>query len=100
MVAKGQKPRKLHQRSCISCRTTNDKRALIRFVRPAMGEIILDPTGRLAGRGAYLCSEQQCFDRARKGRLLDRALKTKLNDVDYQRLEEEFANQRDKADMV
>lgn len=100
MVTKRQKPRKTPLRSCVACRTTSDKRALVRFVRFATGEVACDPTGRQAGRGAYLCGQQQCFERARKGRLLDRALKAKLSEGDYQRLEAEFESQRGKVDMV
>ena len=92
--------RRLPLRSCVACRQTSDKRTLIRFVRTTSGEVVCDPTGRLAGRGAYLCDEQQCFDRARKKHQLDFALKTKLTEVDYQRLEEGFVSQRGRIDTV
>ena len=100
MAQSEQKPRKPHLRSCVACRTSGEKRALVRFVRLTSGEVLCDPTGRQAGRGAYLCGEKQCFDRARKGHLLDRALKTKLSDADYQRLEREIASQHNQIDVV
>jgi len=100
MVAVAQKTRKPHLRSCVACRTAGDKRVLVRFVHAAGGEVLCDPSGRQAGRGAYLCNEKQCFDRARKGHLLDRALKIKLSEADYQRLEEEYENQRNRINMV
>ena len=100
MVTKNQKPYKPHLRSCVACQMKKDKRALIRFVLPATGVVVCDATGRQAGRGTYLCDEQQCFDRARKGHLIDRSLKTRLSDADYQRLEEEFVNQRSRIDRV
>jgi predicted RNA-binding protein YlxR (DUF448 family) len=81
-----QRSQKKPQRSCIACRVTVDKRELIRFVRTPAGEVSCDPTGRQPGRGAYLCDENRCFERARKGHLLDRALKTKLSEDDYERL--------------
>jgi predicted RNA-binding protein YlxR (DUF448 family) len=84
-------PHKKPLRSCVACRTTDDKRALIRFVRTTEGDVACDPTGRQAGRGAYLCGEKRCFERARKGHLLDRALRTRLADVDYECLEREYA---------
>ena len=62
--------------------------------------MLCDPTGRKAGRGAYLCDAATCFERARKGHLLDRALKTKLNEADYQRLEKDFNSQRNRVDVV
>ena len=94
MAEKNHNPRKRPERSCVACRTTSDKQALIRFVRLVSGEVCCDPTGRQAGRGAYLCANQQCFDQARKRQQLDRALKTKLSEADYQRLEEAFIVQR------
>jgi predicted RNA-binding protein YlxR (DUF448 family) len=75
---------------------TADKRTLVRFVRTADAGTVCDPTGRLPGRGAYLCDNEQCFARARKSRLLDRALRTRLSDDDYERLEHE----RRSASMV
>jgi len=100
MTAKEQKPPKMHARSCVACRSIGDKRELIRFVRLVSGEVAFDVTGRMAGRGAYLCGESSCFDRARKGRLFDRALKTKLSDVDYQRLEAEYSSHCGRVDAV
>lgn len=100
MTASVQQPRKHHQRSCIGCRTTAEKRTLLRIVRTPAGEVMCDPTGRLAGRGAYLCDEQRCFERVRKGHLLDRALKVKLGEGDLARLEEEIQSQSCKVDMV
>ncbi len=88
-VATHKKP----QRSCIACKTTDDKRSLVRFVRTGQGEVVFDATGRRAGRGAYLCGEQRCFDKARKNRLFDRALKVKLGNDDYDRLEGDFKEQ-------
>jgi predicted RNA-binding protein YlxR (DUF448 family) len=85
-----QRQRKKPLRSCVSCRSTTDKRTLIRFVRTAEGEVACDPTGKRAGRGAYLCDDPQCFGRARKGHALDRALRTKLGETDYERLENDY----------
>ncbi len=90
MKQAAQQTRKKPQRSCVACKATDDKRALIRFVRTKDGVVLCDKTGRLPGRGAYLCSEQQCFDKARKANLLDRALKTKLDNDDYDRLVSDF----------
>jgi predicted RNA-binding protein YlxR (DUF448 family) len=81
------RPQKKPLRSCVACRATADKRTLVRFVRTASGAVACDPTGRQAGRGAYLCDERHCFERARKGHLLDRALRTRLDEIDYERLE-------------
>jgi predicted RNA-binding protein YlxR (DUF448 family) len=100
MAVSVQQPRKQHQRSCIGCRTTAEKNALLRIVRTPTGEVVCDPTGRMSGRGAYLCAEPRCFERVRKGHLLDRALKVKLSEGDLERLEEEVRSQSPKTDMV
>jgi len=100
MTLKSHPSHKVPIRSCVACRTTSDKRALIRFVRLSTGEVACDPTGRCPGRGAYLCGEPGCFDRARKGHLLDRALKVRLSDADYQRLEVDHSCQRSRIDTV
>lgn len=68
------------------------KRELLRIVRTPEGEILFDPTGRRAGRGAYLCPSEPCLDRALKGRELARALKTEPSPGVIQRLREELAS--------
>ncbi|MDI3257268.1 MAG: YlxR family protein [Kyrpidia sp.] len=62
-------------RKCIGCQNMKGKRELIRIVATPDGPIRLDPTGKLAGRGAYLCPSADCFERAHKRKALERALK-------------------------
>jgi predicted RNA-binding protein YlxR (DUF448 family) len=89
-----EKPRqighKLPLRTCVACRQSGDKRALIRFVRNLSGSVVLDLTGKAAGRGAYLCCRQECFLRAQKTRALERSLKTQISDDDYRRIAEDL----------
>ncbi|NLW06895.1 MAG: YlxR family protein [Clostridia bacterium] len=68
------KPRKIPQRMCVGCRSRNDKRNLIRVVRTPAHEVIVDPTGKRAGRGAYICPRLECLRKAVKSRALERAL--------------------------
>lgn len=68
------------QRTCIACRKGFDKRELNRIVRTPQGEIKLDESGRMAGRGAYICSDAACLKKALKSRALERALKTPLSE--------------------
>ncbi len=72
--------RHIPQRTCIACRTTRDKRSLVRIVRTPEGEVVIDPTGKRAGRGAYLCQAQDCWQTvlAAGGRQLERALKVRI----------------------
>jgi predicted RNA-binding protein YlxR (DUF448 family) len=62
----------------VACRTARPKRELQRIVRTPGGDVILDPSGRLAGRGAYVCAGDDCLANAIKKGALARALETKL----------------------
>ena len=70
--------RHVPQRSCVSCRRTDSKRELVRIVRTPQQGVQIDPSGTLAGRGAYLCRERACWQKAIKSSALSRALKTAL----------------------
>lgn len=84
------KAQKTPARTCIGCRTTSDKREFVRFVRSPEGHIELDATGRASGRGAYVCSQRDCFELAYKGRRFASALRVSLNEDDYDRLRRDF----------
>lgn len=74
------------QRTCIGCRTVIAKRELVRIVRTAQG-VVVDPTGKVAGRGAYLHNTRSCWEQALKGQI-SRALRVELTEEDRQRLYE------------
>lgn len=61
-------------RTCVGCRTERQKRDLVRIVRTPERSVVVDPTGRLAGRGAYLCANGACWTAALKRRAIERAL--------------------------
>lgn len=73
-----QRIRKVPQRSCVGCQQVFSKRELLRVVRTPEGAVVLDPTGKKAGRGAYVCPRAECFDRAVRGRRLQRALEVEV----------------------
>ena len=75
-------------RSCVACREESPKRALIRVVRSPSGEVAIDERGKLPGRGAYLCANLECVEKARKTKALSRALKTEVKADIYERLAE------------
>ena len=77
---------KKRQRSCIGCGLTQDKGSLHRVVRTSEGSVAFDGSGRVSGRGAYVCSEA-CLAAARKNRKLERALRCKVTEEDYDRIE-------------
>lgn len=72
------------QRTCVGCREVLDKRSLIRIVRRPDG-IEIDPTSKLAGRGAYLHNQRSCWKRGLEGAIA-RALKVELTDTDKETL--------------
>lgn len=63
------------RRTCVVCRATTAKRTLHRIVRSPAGTVTYDPTGKAAGRGAYLCGQPDCLDLAVRRRSIQRALK-------------------------
>lgn len=73
------------QRRCVACSQNTDKASLFRIVRDCRGVVDFDATGKVAGRGAYVCS-LGCFETARKTRRLDKALKASLALDDYERI--------------
>ncbi len=73
------------QRTCVGCRVVLAKRQMLRIVRTAEG-VRVDPTGKLAGRGAYLHDKRSCWERGLKGALAH-ALKAELSNDDRVRLE-------------
>ena len=66
------------QRTCVACRTVRPKRDLVRVVRAPGGLVTIDESGKQSGRGAYLCRQQECWEKALAGRHLERALRSGL----------------------
>ena len=81
-----QRVKHVPQRTCVGCREVMPKRKMIRIVRTADG-VQVDPTSKLAGRGAYMHDRRECWERGIKGALAH-ALKTTLTSDDRIRLEE------------
>ena len=85
-----QKVKKIPQRQCVGCREMKEKRELIRVVRSPEGEIALDFKGKLPGRGAYVCPNEECLRRAKKSRALERAFETQIPAEVYDAMEKEL----------
>ena len=91
-----QKPRKIPQRQCVGCREMKEKKALLRIVRTPEGQILLDGTvsldfgGKKPGRGAYVCHDVACLQKARKTRALERAFDTAIPPEVYDAMEAEL----------
>ena len=87
-------PRQKHipLRTCIACRETKPKRELARIVLVPEQGLVVDTTGKLNGRGAYLCRRRTCWDQAIKRGTLARALRAKLTPEDIIMLEAHAAS--------
>ena len=84
MPRKTGRRRHIPQRTCVACREVMSKRSMIRIVRSPQG-VVIDPTGKLAGRGAYLHLQRSCWELGLKG-ALSSALKVELSPDERQRL--------------
>lgn len=85
---KGPRPKHIPMRTCIACRQERGKRDLVRIVRTPTDGVRVDPTGKAAGRGAYLCRARACWHQALTGsRALNAALKTVLTADDVAALQ-------------
>ena len=70
--------KKIPMRMCVSCRERFAKKDLIRIVASTDGTVQVDPTGRMPGRGAYVCAAEECIAKARKTGILSRSLKAEV----------------------
>lgn len=79
--------RRQPQRTCIGCQRILTKRELNRVVRTADGRIVIDPTGKVPGRGAYVCDNRQCWLDSLARKRFERALKVELSESDRAMIE-------------
>ena len=82
--------KKIPLRQCIGCGEMKSKKEMIRVLRTAEGEILIDATGRKNGRGAYLCPSCECLKKAGKSKGLDRSFKMAVPREVYEALEKEM----------
>ena len=82
--------KKSPQRQCMGCRERKNKRDMIRVVRTTEGTVSLDFSGKLNGRGAYVCPDAACLQKARKTRSLERCLEVEIPEDVYNRLAREM----------
>jgi len=82
--------KKVPLRQCIGCQEMKSKKEMIRGIKTAEDEIMLDATGRKNGRGAYLCPSMECLKKAVKGKGLERSFKMAIPKEVYETLEKEM----------
>ena len=84
------KTKKIPMRMCSGCRESKPKSELIRVVRTPEGNIIVDKTGKVSGRGAYLCKNEECFKKSVKSKALSRALEVNISDDVFEAIAKEI----------
>ena len=82
--------KKIPQRQCMGCRERKAKRELIRVVRMTDGTVSLDFSGKVNGRGAYICPDPACLQKAQKAKALERSLEAEVPEQVYERLNKEL----------
>ena len=84
--------KKIPMRKCTGCGTVRPKKELIRVLKTPEGEIKIDKTGRANGRGAYICDNVECLEKAKKTGGLARSLSASVPDDVYDNLVKEIEN--------
>ena len=82
--------KKVPLRQCVGCGQMKSKKEMMRVIKTAEGDIVLDVTGRKNGRGAYLCKQEECLKMAMKNKGLERSFKMSIPSEVYDTLEKEF----------
>ena len=83
--------KRVPMRQCIGCREMKSKRDMIRILKTAdSGEIVVDAAGKKNGRGAYICRQADCFEKAYKTHGIERSLKCNISPQVYDELREEI----------
>lgn len=78
--------KKIVQRTCMGCNLKKDKKELIRLVFNKNGEMFVDKNGKAEGRGAYICNDIKCLEKAIKTKRLERVFETKIDDKLYENI--------------
>ncbi|HSH34994.1 RNase P modulator RnpM [Schnuerera sp.] len=80
------KKKKIPLRKCVACNESKPKKELIRVVKDKDGNIDVDLTGKINGRGAYICSDSNCLSKVKKNKKLDKALGFQVPDKIFEKL--------------
>ena len=70
--------KKTPERMCIACRQMKKKSEMLRVIKPKDGEVVIDRTGKAAGRGAYICDNEACVKKCLKAKLFNKAFSSEI----------------------
>ncbi len=76
--------KRIPQRTCMGCNEKKDKKDLIRIVKNKNNEILVDKTGKLDGRGAYICNNVECLEKLKKSKRLNKIFETNISNEIYE----------------
>ena len=82
--------KKIPARLCLGCQEQKPKKELVRIVRSPEGEFSVDMTGKKSGRGAYICNNKACFEKAVKEHRFERSFKGSIDKAVYDELREQL----------
>ena len=85
--------KKIPLRKCIGCGEMKPKKELMRVVKSSENEISLDFTGKKNGRGAYLCKDVKCFEKARKSKRLEKSFSCRIDESVYEEMADELGKE-------
>lgn len=84
------KQRKIPLRKCTGCQEMKNKKELVRIVKTDDDTYSIDSTGKKPGRGAYICPNQECLEKAKKSKGLERSFKSSVPNEVYEQLANEL----------
>ncbi len=88
------KTKKIPLRQCIACRELKPKKEMLRIVRTGEGKVFIDFSGKAAGRGAYICNDENCIKKLKKQKLINKVFGCEVSDDVYAAIEEEYFGKR------
>jgi predicted RNA-binding protein YlxR (DUF448 family) len=84
------KVKKIPTRMCVGCNEMKEKKQLVRIVKTPDKSYVIDRTGKKSGRGAYICPNKACLEKAIKSKGLERSFKEKIPAQTISEIKEEF----------
>ncbi|MBR3969825.1 MAG: YlxR family protein [Ruminococcus sp.] len=88
---------KIPMRMCLGCNEMKPKKELMRVVINSENEVSIDFTGKKNGRGAYLCKDVHCFEKARKAKRFEKSLKCKIDESLYEVMADELRKETENS---
>ena len=87
--------KKVPERRCLICGAHKPKNELLRIVRLKDGSVVLDKTGKVSGRGAYICPNTNCYKKAKKIRRIESELGIDIPENIYEAIAAEISEKED-----